>query len=476
MKFDVIVVGGGLSGLMAARVLSTNSLGGLKICILEARDRVGGRTETLDNHIDVGAQWIGPTHSVLLGLVKHFNLSLEDQFYPHLKGPRNGAGPPCGPVPGPAGLTECVGFVQSPLIDDDIKQINSYLNLISELSYELNINCPWTHPKANEWDNISIRSHVSVSISSKIAQDEVLLFVQTVLACLSENTSFLFFLFYIASSGGIETLMDGNNGAQKWKLIGGMKSLTESLCAEIEANGVSICVSSIVKSVSSGGSGALQKILLASGDIFSCHRIIFALSPQLIGKIKFNPELPIYRWFLENSLISGHAIKVIVVYNRAFWLDHRSPCRHRTVVDIGPVHNLFHSKCDGRPALVGLITGLAALQMENFTKEQRRLAVISQIKEMYGVTEEPEAYYERVWSHEEFSGGCFAGIYPPDGTLCRLGPYIREPIGHYHWASTETATEFYGYMEGALRSGQRAALEVLLYPLGSYKICYPQSS
>ncbi len=440
--FHVIVVGAGLSGLMAADELSK---GGLKVCVLEARARIGGRTETLgDARVDVGAQWIGPTHTVLLQLIKNFKLELVDQFYPDAESTR---------------LTECVGYKQQPLKGEDKKQVRDYITLLSDMSLDIQLDAPWAHAMSREWDHMSIEQHVKATLPSAVAQVEVLLFAQTVLACLPENTSFLFFLFFIKSSGGMEALGDGELGAQKWKLKGGMTRLSSRLQHDITGRGAVIRTSSVVESVS--GTKRIQ-ICLKSGHRFTCDRVVFALSPQLVAGIRFDPDLPADRKAINNALLPGHAIKVILVFEEAFWLNSKSTCT-LPFTELGPVHNLFHAQIGEKPALVGIITGAAALACETMEKEERKRRVLDQIKIMYGVALEPVVYLERVWGQEEFSGGCFAGVCPPDGSLFRLGHCLRPALDKFHWASTETATEFYGYMEGALRSGKRAATEVLAH-------------
>jgi monoamine oxidase len=192
--------------------------------------------------------------------------------------------------------------------------------------------------------------------------------------------------------------------------------------------------------------------------VLTCKRLVFAIAPHLMKNITLEPSLH-KRSDLERALVPGRAIKVVLAYQSAFWLAPPSSSTEPNQRP-GPVHNWFHSSVGAYPALVGLITGPFALQCEALTAEQRRSVVIAQVRAMPGAPFEPMHYFERVWSAEEFSGGCFAGLFPPNGSFTRLGPFLRPSTGRIHWASTETAVEFYGYMEGALRSGLRAASEV----------------
>lgn len=214
---------------------------------------------------------------------------------------------------------------------------------------------------------------------------------------------------------------------------------------------------------------------------------------------------------LCNAMVAGRAVKVVVVYREAFWLcDHNSDYNHacgephihdssgvvsKHFTEIGFIHNLFHTSipvgnnstaiaavassssdscsntttaiaAEELPGLVGLITGNAAVEFALLSPEQRKESVLRQLWLMYGRSPAallPVHYVEKIWSEEEFSGGCFAGVFPPTGVLSAYGEnHLRKPVGDLlYWASTETAEQFMGYMEGALRAGYRAADEVL---------------
>jgi monoamine oxidase len=73
---------------------------------------------------------------------------------------------------------------------------------------------------------------------------------------------------------------------------------------------------------------------------------------------------------------------------------------------------------------------------------------------------EPIAYEEVDWEREEWTRGCCAA-HLATGVLTQYGPCLRVPAGRIHWAGTETATISHGAIDGAIRSGQRAADEVL---------------
>ena len=72
---------------------------------------------------------------------------------------------------------------------------------------------------------------------------------------------------------------------------------------------------------------------------------------------------------------------------------------------------------------------------------------------------QPTQFFETNWSEQEWTRGCPVGI-PAVGSFVSYGPRLRKPVGRIHWAGTETATYWNGYMDGAVSSGERVAAEV----------------
>lgn len=216
--FDVIIVGAGFAGLSAAYELSATSL---STVLLEARTRVGGRTETTPDGIDVGGQWIGASHSSLLKFVdKYHHLTLQEQFYSPTAS---------------FTLTECIGYNNPVMTPAEETEIKHFVTLFSSLSEQINVEAPWAHPSAKQWDSLSVNDYILANVKSPIAQTELLLLTSTVFSADPKNISFLFFLFVIRSSGGMEALGDGPDGNQKWKLCGGMSTLAEAMLSDISA-------------------------------------------------------------------------------------------------------------------------------------------------------------------------------------------------------------------------------------------------
>ncbi len=71
----------------------------------------------------------------------------------------------------------------------------------------------------------------------------------------------------------------------------------------------------------------------------------------------------------------------------------------------------------------------------------------------------PDGYVERLWAEEEYTRGCY-GCFMTTGAWTNYGEALRAPVGPIHWASTEIAEVWSGYMDGAVRAGEAAAKEV----------------
>jgi monoamine oxidase len=190
-------------------------------------------------------------------------------------------------------------------------------------------------------------------------------------------------------------------------------------------------------------------------------RAILAVPPAIAGRIGYRPALPGWRSQLTQRVPMGSVIKVHAIYEEPFWRE--EGLSGFVVSDRGPVTIVYdNSPEDGSPGvLVGFIEGEQARSWARRNRADRRAGVLACLADYFGERAgRPRELLERSWADEEYSGGCFAGYFPP-GVWTSFGQALREPIGRLHWAGTETATAWTAYMEGAVQSGQRAADEVL---------------
>jgi monoamine oxidase len=183
--------------------------------------------------------------------------------------------------------------------------------------------------------------------------------------------------------------------------------------------------------------------------------------PALAGRIRFEPQLPKPRRDALASLPLGSVIKIAAVYDHPFWRDRGLSGRAVTVNS--PITTTFdNSPPDGSPGvLVAFAPGSHARKLASCSAAERREAVLKTLKRLFGPeAARPEGYFERDWTADPWSRGCYFGL-PARGAITKLLPEFGTPTGSIHWAGSETAFGSFGGMNGALMSGERAAGEVL---------------
>jgi len=111
--------------------------------------------------------------------------------------------------------------------------------------------------------------------------------------------------------------------------------------------------------------------------------------------------------------------------------------------------------------LLAFFEGRHAQQATAQTEAERREAVLRTLASLFGRRAlSPRAYVDHAWGQDQYTRGCY-GAYLPPGGWTGFGAALRAPVGPIHWAGAESAAIWNGYMEGAVRSGQDAAREVL---------------
>ena len=273
--------------------------------------------------------------------------------------------------------------------------------------------------------------------------------------------SLLFTLFYIAASGDERTVgtfernFNTRDGAQMFRFEGG----SELICRRLaRALGPRVKLRTPVSRIVVGRGGVTVE---SSRYVVRAKRVIVAVPPVLAGRIRYSPGLPESRRALTSSMPQGTLLKVTAVYERPFW---RELGLNGTAVSLnGPVNATFDdSPPDGSPGvLFGFVGGDEGRHFRGQSKADRRAAVLRNFADYFGAAAaRPRAYFETDWPGARWSRGGPVGIAAP-GLLLAHGPAIREPVGRIHWAGTETSNYWNGYMDGAVRSGKRAAREVL---------------
>jgi monoamine oxidase len=201
--------------------------------------------------------------------------------------------------------------------------------------------------------------------------------------------------------------------------------------------------------------------VVTDGFSATARRVIVAIPPTLAGRIDYDPPMPALRDQLIQHMPQGTLMKFEAIYDTPFW--RAQGLSGQAVSEIGPIKVTFDtSPADGSfGILMGFIGGHEARVWENRSADERRAAALQNLANYFGnAALNPREIVEFNWSAEVWNRGCPVAVLGP-GTLIDFGSALRTPVGRIHWAGTETSTFWNGYMDGAVRSGERAAREVL---------------
>jgi monoamine oxidase len=442
---DVCVIGAGYAGLTAALRLSQ---AGKSVVVLEARDRIGGRIWTQHlpdgSPVDRGGGWLGPKHDAIFGLAREFGVSTYKTW---VKGAHL--------LVAEGRTRRYTGLIPkiSPLAIISIALAQAKVNRMAK---RVPLEAPWTAKRAAEWDSRTVADFLEHSgIRTTIARDLFEMAVRGLFTGDLNDTSFLHLLFLAHSHGSLNTLFSIEGGGQENLVDGGAGSIAQQIA---DGLGDAVHLSTPVRSITQHA----DHVVVEAGDLaVSARHAVVTVPPALVLDIAFEPALPDDRETLYRKAVAGPETKTLVVYDEPFWRADGFSGQSSEPNSASEV-TLDASPVAGRPGVIASFTfGHVAERVDALEAGERRRMVVDLLTTRFGTrAASPSDYIETPWWKEEWTRGCSMAHLPP-GALTRYGHLLREPFGRVHWAGTETSTVSHGAIDGAVRSGERAATEIL---------------
>ena len=444
LSADVCVVGAGFAGLAAAWRLHQ---AGADVVVLEARNRVGGRSWTITRKdglfVDYGGQWVGPSQDRVIALIKEFGGELypspefgrtvqravtrEEEFY----------------------RAEGDGANRHP----DAALADAALEVVDRLALSIDAESPWAHPEAERLDGISYAEWLRQNFEDERVRRYLAVEVGAIPCAGPLEISMLQLGWMIKACHGIEKIFAAEGGAQQDRVVGGTQPVARRIAERL---GSAVRTGHPVRRIAWTDSGA---VVHADELQVAARHVVVATPPHLAGAIEYDPGLPTARTQVTQRWPQGLVIKVQMIYPAPFWRDEK--LSGTSYDHVSPLAETADSGVPEHISKAGVLTGFVyadhARRLVLMPDDERRRLILAETAKRFGPKAlEPTNYHEMNWSTQQWTRGCFTGFLSPGATVM-FGAAARDPVGPLHWACTENATAWPSFLDGAVRAGERAA-------------------
>jgi len=392
--------------------------------------------------VEVGGQWVGPTQDRLIALATELGIGTyaswdEGEHLIELGEELKRYD------------DEYFGLPLPTVLDLGVAQAR-----IDRLANRVPLDEPWRALGAERLDAETVATWTRRNVRTKLGREFLRVVVEAVFSAEPEDISMLHFLFYLHSGGSLDNLTRTTGGAQDSRFVGGSQEVSLRMAAEL---GDSVRLGCPVLRIEQEGEG-----LTLSGPWgeLRAGRAVVAVPPAVVARISFAPALSGRHAHLHAKMPPGYVIKCMARYERPFWRDDGlsgqagSPTRPLAITfDNSPAG----SECG---VLLGFLEGGHGRRAAALSPDQRRDLVLGDLAAYFGpAAREPLEYVEQDWAGEEWIRGGYGAHLGP-GVWTGYGDQLRAPHGLVHWAGSETSPVWNGYMDGAVRSGERVAAEI----------------
>ncbi|MET0978940.1 MAG: NAD(P)/FAD-dependent oxidoreductase [Paeniglutamicibacter terrestris] len=440
---DVVIIGAGPSGLTAAYELRK---AGKSVAVLEARDRVGGRTwsQNMDGAtIEIGGQWISPDQTGLYSLIEELGIETFERY-------KEGASV----YLADDGTRSVYTGDDFPVAESTVAEMNKLIKEMDRLTAQVDPDAPWAHPQAAELDMISFHHWLRTISSDEVACNNVGLFIAGGMLTKPAHTfSALQALLMSSSAGSFSNLVDEDFILDR-RMVGTMQGVSIAVAQRL---GDDVFLNNPVLKLDWSEDGVTA---YGTDVTVNAKKVIIAVPPNLYSRISYNPPLPRRQHVTHQHQSMGLVIKVHAVYETPFWREEglSGTCFGPSAIVQELYDNTYHEETTG--TLVGFISDLQADAMFLLPEAERKDAILASMAKFLGAKAlEPSVFYLSDFGAEEWTRGAYATSYDLGG-LFRFGPDQNKNVGPIYFSSSDLAGEGYQHVDGAVRMGRRTAVRI----------------